>query len=80
MKMTIKLILPYLASKVHHQLLTVHFQGDLIRNKNKIFVLISIIVILFLVDLYLSHKNKKDTYIDTQKDRIDLYFKYNLTY
>ncbi|PHK49332.1 DUF1433 domain-containing protein [Staphylococcus edaphicus] len=48
------------------------------RNKNKIFVLISIIVILLLVGLYLSHKNKKDTYFETQKDRIDLYFKYNL--
>lgn len=48
------------------------------RNKNKIFVLISIIVLLLAVGLYLSHKNKKDTYFEIQKDRIDLYFKYNL--
>ncbi|PHK49329.1 DUF1433 domain-containing protein [Staphylococcus edaphicus] len=48
------------------------------RNKNKIFIFIFIIVILLLVGLYLSHKNKKDTYFETQKDRIDLYFKYNL--
>ncbi|MCI2934699.1 DUF1433 domain-containing protein [Staphylococcus haemolyticus] len=48
------------------------------RNKNKIFVLISIIVLLLVVGLYLSHKNKKDTYITTQKKRIDLYFKHNL--
>lgn len=47
-------------------------------NKNRIFVLISIIVILLVVGLYLSHKNKKDTYIDVQKARINLYFKYNL--
>lgn len=48
------------------------------RNKNKIFIFIFIIVILLVVGLYLSHKNKKDTYIDTQKARINLYFKYNL--
>ena len=37
------------------------------RNKNKIFVLISIIVLLLAVGLYLSHKNKKDTYFEIQK-------------
>ncbi|MBX8992721.1 DUF1433 domain-containing protein [Staphylococcus pettenkoferi] len=48
-------------------------------SKRKIFLYISLVVIFsLLITGYVIHKNKRDKYIETQKARIDLYFKYNL--
>ncbi|RIN09485.1 hypothetical protein BU086_11540, partial [Staphylococcus warneri] len=47
----------------------------------KRYVLITVLLIFIIVAIcgYISHKNKKELYIQTQEKRIDLYFKYNLT-
>ncbi|MDK7115583.1 DUF1433 domain-containing protein [Staphylococcus pettenkoferi] len=48
-------------------------------SKRKIFLYISLVVIAaLLITGYVMHKYKKDKYIETQKARIDLYFKHNL--
>ncbi|MFW3611282.1 DUF1433 domain-containing protein [Staphylococcus caprae] len=46
------------------------------RKKTLLFIIL-IMTILIAVG-YISHVNKKNHYIETQKSRIDLYFKYNL--
>ena len=48
-------------------------------KKRKItFYTILLSVLLILIGGYVLHKNEKDRYIEVQKNRIDLYFKYNL--
>ncbi|WP_186312881.1 DUF1433 domain-containing protein [Staphylococcus pettenkoferi] len=48
-------------------------------SKRKIFLYIPLVVIVvLLITGYIMHKHKKDKYIETQKARIDLYFKHNL--
>ncbi|MCY1568776.1 DUF1433 domain-containing protein [Staphylococcus pettenkoferi] len=48
-------------------------------SKRKLFLYISLVVIVaLLITGYVMHKHKKDKYIETQKVRIDLYFKHNL--
>ena len=48
-------------------------------KNRKILLYISLIVIVVLIITgYVMHKHKKDKYIETQKARIDLYFKHNL--
>ncbi len=48
-------------------------------SKSKLILYISLVVIAaLLITGYIMHKHKKDKYIETQKARIDLYFKYNL--
>ena len=48
-------------------------------SKRKLFLYILLVVIaVLLITCYFMHKHKKDKYIETQKARIDLYFKYNL--
>ncbi|MBX8992724.1 DUF1433 domain-containing protein [Staphylococcus pettenkoferi] len=48
-------------------------------SKRKLFLYISLVVIVaLLIRGYVMHKHKKDKYIETQKARIDLYFKHNL--
>ena len=46
----------------------------------KRYVLITVLIIFIIVAIcgYISHKIKKEHYIQTQEKRIDLYFKYNL--
>ena len=40
--------------------------------------IILIIIIFIIIAGYIFNKNEKDNYIESQKNRIDLYFKYNL--
>ncbi|CAM3023266.1 DUF1433 domain-containing protein [Staphylococcus argensis] len=48
-------------------------------KNRKILLYISLVVIVtLLITGYVMHKHKKDKYIETQKARIDLYFKHNL--
>ena len=47
-------------------------------SKNKIILLIVIAAIICLTIGYTLHKNKKENYIETQEERLNLYFKYNL--
>ncbi|PTI34601.1 DUF1433 domain-containing protein [Staphylococcus warneri] len=47
-------------------------------SKKKIFPIIILTITFLLICGYISHKNKKEHYIQTQEKRIDLYFKYNL--
>ncbi|MBU5271322.1 DUF1433 domain-containing protein [Staphylococcus caprae] len=47
-------------------------------SKKKIIFLIGLIVIICLIIGYTLHINKKENYVETQKKRIDLFFKYNL--
>ncbi|WP_251943544.1 DUF1433 domain-containing protein [Staphylococcus sp. Marseille-Q5304] len=48
------------------------------KKRNLIFYTMIIIVSLFILGSYILLKNEKDRYIEVQKNRIDLYFKYNL--
>ncbi|MCE5000635.1 DUF1433 domain-containing protein [Staphylococcus warneri] len=47
-------------------------------KKRYVLITILIIFVFMVVCGYISHKNKKEHYIQTQEKRIDLYFKYNL--
>ncbi|HDJ2962292.1 TPA: DUF1433 domain-containing protein [Staphylococcus aureus] len=47
-------------------------------KKKYILIIVSVILIGMVVVACLTHKHKKDHYIETQEKRIDLYFKYNL--
>ena len=47
------------------------------KKKQTIF-LIGLAVIICLTIGYILHKNKKENYIETQEERINLYFKYNI--
>ncbi|CAM3023358.1 DUF1433 domain-containing protein [Staphylococcus argensis] len=48
-------------------------------SKRKTFLYITLATIAaLLITGYIMHKHKKDKYIETQKARIDLYFKHNL--
>ncbi|MBU5271320.1 DUF1433 domain-containing protein [Staphylococcus caprae] len=49
------------------------------KNKRKKILLCSVLTVIICLALgYIMHKNKRDSYIETQEKRIDLYFKYNL--
>ncbi|OHO72048.1 hypothetical protein HMPREF2580_08095 [Staphylococcus sp. HMSC036D05] len=49
------------------------------KNKRKKILLCSVLTVIICLALgYILHKNKRDSYIETQEKRIDLYFKYNL--
>ena len=48
------------------------------KKRNLIFYTMIIIVSLFILGSYILLKNEKDRYIKDKKNRIDLYFKYNL--
>ncbi|HHQ6731811.1 TPA: DUF1433 domain-containing protein [Staphylococcus aureus] len=47
-------------------------------KKKNIVIIVVVIIISLVVVACLTHKHKKDHYIETQEKRIDLYFKYNL--
>ncbi|HDJ3073536.1 DUF1433 domain-containing protein [Staphylococcus aureus] len=47
-------------------------------KKKYILIIVVVIIIGLVVVACLTHKHKKDHYIETQEKRIDLYFKYNL--
>ncbi|HEB2280998.1 TPA: DUF1433 domain-containing protein [Staphylococcus aureus] len=47
-------------------------------KKKNIVIIVVVIIISLVVVACLTHKHKKDHYIEAQEKRIDLYFKYNL--
>lgn len=47
-------------------------------KKKYILILLTVILIGLVVVVCVTHKHKKEHYIETQEKRIDLYFKYNL--
>ncbi len=47
-------------------------------KKKNIIIIVVVIIIGLVVIACVTHKHKKDHYIETQEKRIDLYFKYNL--
>ncbi len=47
-------------------------------KKKNIIIIVVVIIIGLVVVACVTHKHKKDHYIETQEKRIDLYFKYNL--
>ncbi|RIM32570.1 DUF1433 domain-containing protein, partial [Staphylococcus caprae] len=47
-------------------------------KKKRTILLIGLVVIICLTIGYFIHKNKKENYIETQEERLNLYFKYNL--
>ncbi len=47
------------------------------KKKNSI-IIVGVIRRGWVVIAWVTHKHKKDHYIETQEKRIDLYFKYNL--
>ncbi|WP_340579781.1 DUF1433 domain-containing protein [Staphylococcus aureus] len=47
-------------------------------KKKYILIIVSVILIVLVVVVCVTHKHKKDHYIETQEKRIDLYFKHNL--
>ncbi len=53
-------------------------KGLILLKKRYVLITILIIFVFMVVCGYISHKNKKEHYIQTQEKRIDLYFKYNL--
>ncbi len=49
------------------------------KNKKKQTIFLIVLAVIICLALgYILHKNKRDSYIETQEKRIDLYFKYNL--
>ncbi len=49
-------------------------------KKKYILIIVSVILIGLVVMACVTHKHKKDHYIETQEKRIDLYFKHNLNH
>ncbi|HHS2997584.1 TPA: DUF1433 domain-containing protein [Staphylococcus argenteus] len=47
-------------------------------KKKYILIIVVVIIISLVVVACVTHKHRKDHYIETQEKRIDLYFKYNL--
>ncbi|HFN8886479.1 TPA: DUF1433 domain-containing protein [Staphylococcus aureus] len=47
-------------------------------KKKNIVIIVVVIIIGLVVVACVTHKHRKDHYIETQEKRIDLYFKYNL--
>lgn len=48
-------------------------------KKLTISILVPIIILTLILSIgYISHKNKKEQFIQTQEKRVDLFFKYNL--
>ncbi|MDN8949219.1 hypothetical protein Q0P14_14295, partial [Staphylococcus aureus] len=47
-------------------------------KKKYILKVVVVIIIGLVVVACVTHKHRKDYYIETQENRIDLYFKYNL--
>ena len=46
--------------------------------RKKVLMFIILIMTILIVVVYISHVNKKNHYIEVQKSRLELYFKYNL--
>ncbi|OCI10275.1 hypothetical protein A7U50_13220 [Staphylococcus aureus] len=49
-------------------------------KKKYIVIIVGVILIAIIVIAYAHNKQKKDHYIETQENRIDLFFKYNLNH
>ncbi|MBE5665294.1 DUF1433 domain-containing protein [Staphylococcus sp. SS60] len=49
-------------------------------KKKYILIIVSVILMVLVVVACVTHKHKKEHYIETQEKRIDLYFKHNLNH